>query len=72
MRKSDAVTAVKPALYPIPDAEKILGLRRRSIYKLIGQGKLDAVRLLGRTLITDASVRALIASAPAAGIREQA
>lgn len=45
------------------DAAQALSLGRTSIYKLIREGRLETVKLGRRTLITVASIRALIASA---------
>jgi len=60
------VPAVTPALYTINEAAKLLACTRRSIYELLSQGRLDAVKLLGGTRITAASLHALLASVPKA------
>ncbi len=55
----------EPLAYRIPDACHVLGLGKTSIYALMGEGKLRAIKVAGRTLIDAESARALIASAPA-------
>jgi excisionase family DNA binding protein len=40
------------------------GIGRTTIYKLIKEGKLEAVKLGSRTLILDSSVRTLLANLP--------
>jgi predicted DNA-binding transcriptional regulator AlpA len=52
------------ALHPIRETEVILGLSRASIYRLIARGLLDARRVLGRRMVTRASIDELVASAP--------
>ncbi len=53
----------EPLAYRIPDACTALGLGRTSIYELIQQNKLRAIKIAGRTLIDAESMRALVASA---------
>jgi len=53
----------------IPDAAKRIGISRSSLYELIAAGRLDARKVAGRTVITDASLRRLLDTAPAAPIR---
>jgi excisionase family DNA binding protein len=55
--------------HTIANAAKVSGLGRTSIYELIGAKKLDARKAGNRTLITDDSLRAYIASLPTADIR---
>ncbi|MCL6739837.1 helix-turn-helix domain-containing protein [Sphingomonas sp. RB56-2] len=43
----------------IKDAVGLLGLGRTTIYKLIGDGQLQAVKIGNRTLVKMASVRSL-------------
>jgi excisionase family DNA binding protein len=49
------------ALYPINEAQIILGLSRATIYRLIDRRSLDSRRVLGRRLITRASIERLCA-----------
>lgn len=53
----------------LDDAGRALGLSRASVYRLIGEGRLAAVKIAGRTLILADSLRALVEHAPAAQIR---
>jgi len=50
----------KPMLATINDAAKTLGIGRTLLYRLINSGELDVVRLGARTLVTRASIEALI------------
>lgn len=52
--------------YPLNDAAKAIGVKRTRIYQLIAEGKLDARKLGGRTVIPAESLRALIANLPRA------
>jgi excisionase family DNA binding protein len=63
---------VEPLLHTIEEAGQILGLGRSSIYKLIEQGHLEAVRILTATRITGTSIRALLDNAPRGLAPEQA
>ena len=56
-------TRPDPLAYRIPDACHVLGLGKTSIYELMKQGKLRAIKVAGRTLIDAELARALIASA---------
>lgn len=55
--------------HTIADAAKVSGLGRTSLYELIGAGKIEARKAGNRTLIPVESLRAYIASLPAATIR---
>jgi excisionase family DNA binding protein len=59
---------VKPALYSTNDARRIGCFGNTKLYELIGEGRLEAVKLGGKTLITAASLDAFIASLPRADI----
>lgn len=50
--------------HTIESAVEQLGCGRTTIYALIAEKKLEALKLGRRTLITDASLRALVASLP--------
>lgn len=49
----------------VNDAAKALGLGRTSIYQLIREGKLEAIKLGRRTLVKAASIRKLVDDATA-------
>jgi hypothetical protein len=61
--------AIEPAFLPIPAACTFLGLRPTSIYRLVGLGKLQAVKAGGRTLLVMQSLRDYAASLPPAEIK---
>jgi excisionase family DNA binding protein len=52
--------ASEPLTLSIKDAARRLSLGRTTIYKLIGEGQLHRVKIGNRTLISMASLRALI------------
>ena len=54
---------MEPVTTSVKDAAKALSLGRTSIYALLNQGRLEKVKLGRRTLITVASIRALVADA---------
>ena len=54
---------MEPIALRVNDAGKLVGLSRSQIYRLINEGKLEAIKAGGRTLIKYASLRALIDSA---------
>lgn len=67
---SEVAAAIASAMaYTIDGASKVTGLGRTSLYGLIGAGKLEARKAGNRTLIPAESLRAYIASLPAADIR---
>lgn len=49
-----------PALIPVPDAAKFLGLARSSAYKLAATGELPSKRLGGRIYIVRAGLRTFL------------
>jgi excisionase family DNA binding protein len=51
---------MEPIATSINGAAKALSLGRTSIYALINEGRLEKVKLGRRTLVTTASIRALI------------
>jgi hypothetical protein len=61
-----------PLAHTIPEAGRIIGVRRSSVYKLIASGQLDARRIGGRTVITYASICSCMAGAPDAKIAKAA
>lgn len=58
MRASSS--SIEPLTVTVADARKISGLSNTTVYKLIGEGKLQVVKIGTRTLITYASVKALL------------
>ncbi|MEJ0095784.1 MAG: helix-turn-helix domain-containing protein [Methylocella sp.] len=46
--------------YPIPQAARIIGVSRSTIYNLMAAEKLRSVKIAGRRLITADAIRALI------------
>lgn len=50
---------IEPYTLSIKDASRLLGLGRSTIYRLIGEGQLDTVKIGNRTLIKTASIRNL-------------
>jgi hypothetical protein len=58
--------------YSIPDAGKVLGhLGKTKIYELIGEGKLKARAVGGRTVVDAQSVREFYESCPPAPIGQK-
>jgi excisionase family DNA binding protein len=51
---------MEPIVISIADTAKALGLGRTSIYAMIGDGRLEAIKLGSRRLVTTASIRRLI------------
>lgn len=54
---------MQPITTTINDTAKALGLGRTSIYQLIREGRLEAVKIGRRTLVKVDSIRRLIAAA---------
>lgn len=54
---------MEPITVTIDGAKKATGLGTTKIYELIGQGKLDTVKIGRRTLVKTASIRALVEAA---------
>ena len=48
-------------LFSIQDTADVLGLGRTTTYALINEGRLKAIKLGRRTLVTASSIKALIA-----------
>lgn len=60
---------MEPIGLSIPEVGKALGgesapLSRATIYRMIGRGELEAIKLGSRTLVTVASIKARTAAAP--------
>jgi excisionase family DNA binding protein len=56
---------MEPIALTITDTSKAAGFGKTTTYKLIGEGKLTAVKIGRRTLVTVASIKALIEGAAA-------
>ena len=55
----------------VDEAQEMLGVRRTTLYALVGESKLRALKIGGRTVIEVASIRAFVATLPAAQIAPQ-
>ena len=55
--------------HSVNDAAAAIGLGRTKLYELLSEGRLVAIKVGTKTLITDESLRALIAAMPRAEIR---
>jgi hypothetical protein len=55
------------ALYSPRETEAILGISHATLYRLINDGRLDARKIDGKTVITDDSIRKFIAELPKIG-----
>jgi excisionase family DNA binding protein len=51
---------VEPITVTVPDACRITSIGMTKIYELIGEGRLKAVKIGRRTLITTESIRRLV------------
>jgi excisionase family DNA binding protein len=56
--------APEPLAYRIDDAGRVLGIGRTSLYKLIAERQLRAVKIAGRTVIPAEAIRELLNAAP--------
>jgi excisionase family DNA binding protein len=54
---------LEPLVLSIADTAKALGLGRTSIYAMIEDGRLDAIKLGSRRLVTTESIRRVIEQA---------
>jgi excisionase family DNA binding protein len=50
---------MEPVTISVSSAAKVLGLGRTSIYALLKNGKLDAIKVGRRTLLTTSSIKRL-------------
>lgn len=55
---------MEPLAVSISDAAKALGVGRSSVYNLIKSGRLEALKVGRRTLLTTASIKRLAQAAP--------
>ena len=50
--------------YSIASTAEVLDCGRTTVYQLLNEGKLQAVKLGGRTLVLDTSIRELLSNLP--------
>ena len=55
------------ALYPVKETEVLLSVSHAQIYRLIGNGRLDARKIGSRTFITAQSIESFLATLPKIG-----
>jgi len=56
--------------YSIPETRRLLGdISHATVYRLIAAGRLDARKLLGRTVVSDHSIGKLASELPRVGAR---
>jgi Helix-turn-helix domain len=70
-----AGTPIEPparALYSPRETEAILGISHATLYRLIGNGRLDARKIDNKTVITATSIEAFLAALPKAEVGEAA
>ncbi|WP_038362196.1 helix-turn-helix domain-containing protein [Bosea sp. 117] len=60
-RETVDVAAAPVLLHPIPNAAKILGVGRSTLYSLLDEGKLRSVYIGRRRLVPDAELKAFLA-----------
>lgn len=51
---------MEPITISIADAAKALSIGKTSLYRIISEGRLKTVRILGRQLVTVESLKALV------------
>ena len=54
---------MQPYCVTIQQCRRLIGISKTSIYKLINEGKLEKIKVCGRTLITVTSLTALLRDA---------
>lgn len=64
-------TPILPEMVPLPRAPAVFGLSRSHLYRLAAEGRIRMVKAASRTLVDAGSVRAFLASLPAAQIGPQ-
>ncbi|MGK7871446.1 helix-turn-helix transcriptional regulator [Falsiroseomonas sp. E2-1-a20] len=60
-----------PEMVPVPHAPSVFGISRSTLYRLAADGHIRFVKLGRSTLVDAGSVRAFLASLPAAQIGPQ-
>jgi hypothetical protein len=68
MQVIETMPTLSPILCPIPVAAAMIGRSERVIYGLIGDGKIEAVKSDGRTLVRVESIYRYAATLPPAKI----
>ncbi|MCB8883987.1 helix-turn-helix domain-containing protein [Acidisoma cellulosilytica] len=63
------IHTIEPLAYTIPAAIKVSGVARTSLYRLMSEGRLVAVKNGRRTLIRADSLKQYLASLPVADFR---
>jgi excisionase family DNA binding protein len=64
-RKNRPLPTDQALAYSIPDAARVCGLGRTTVYKLVSEGRLELRKVGTRSLITAASLRSLVGEFPA-------
>ena len=54
---------MEPVSVTIPEACRLIGVKRSSLYKLMDENKLESVKIAGRRLVKVSSIRRLIEEA---------
>jgi hypothetical protein len=67
-----AAQDVQRALYSPREVEAILGISHATLYRLIGDRRLDARKIDNKTVITVESIQAFIGALPTAKVGETA
>lgn len=60
----------EPMAYRVDAAVQVLGLSRSTLYKLAKQGRIELIRVAGRTLVRKSEVERLIADAAVISFRQ--
>ena len=67
-QRVEIVDRERPALRSTKDTQRMLGIGHTKLYELLAQGRLTALKIGRKTLITDESIERLIGEAPVAQI----
>ena len=70
--RNPAPVVAKPVLMPLPHAPSYYGLSRSTIYRAAAAGRISLKKVGRSTLVETASMRAYLASLPAASLRRAA
>jgi excisionase family DNA binding protein len=65
------VPDVSPEAVPLPRLQAVFGISRSTAYRLAAEGRIRFLKVGRSTLVDAASVRAFLASLPAATIRPE-
>lgn len=66
--RKDFMSDFQPLTVSTADAQRLLGIKNTKLYELIGSGKLAAVKIGRKTLITSESLHRFVEQLPAAEI----